>query len=188
LHGGSVAVDSELGKGSRFIVSLPWEHDGQELALSPAATTAVSESAQPSHGPTVLLVEDNESNIKTLMPYLQAKGYRVIIARDGSEAIQRCREERPKIILMDIQLPDMDGLAATRYIRKDIQFARVPIIALTALAMPGDRERCLEAGANEYLSKPVSLKGLTATMAAFLASGEAMVTYPQGQPEPKSMS
>jgi CheY-like chemotaxis protein len=115
-----------------------------------------------------LLAEDNEDNINTLLDYLQVKGYRVIVARNGHEAIERAREKRPDVILMDIQMPGMDGLEATRHIRADADtstglgtgMAAVPIIALTALAMPGDRERCLEAGANEYLSKPVSLRGL----------------------------
>jgi CheY-like chemotaxis protein len=86
----------------------------------------------------------------------------VVVARDGAEAIQRAREERPDVILMDIQMPGMDGLEATRRLRAEAaqRVATVPIIALTALAMPGDRERCLAAGVNEYLSKPVSLKGL----------------------------
>jgi CheY-like chemotaxis protein len=108
----------------------------------------------------ILLAEDNEDSINTFSDYLLAKGYRVVVARDGAEAIARSREERPDLILMDIQMPGMDGLEATRRIRADADPATVPIIALTALAMPGDYERCLEAGANEYLSKPVSLKGL----------------------------
>ena len=116
----------------------------------------------------ILLAEDNESNVDTVSEYLVAKGYRVTAARNGIEAIKRARDERPDVILMDIQMPKMDGLEATRYLRADTDpstglrtsLADVPIIALTALAMPGDRERCLAAGANEYLSKPVSLKQL----------------------------
>ena len=82
------------------------------------------------------------------------------VARDGAEAIERAKEERPDLILIDIQMPGMDGLEATRRLRADANLADIPVIALTALAMPGDRELCLGAGANEYLSKPVSLKGL----------------------------
>ena len=117
-------------------------------------------SDQPSA--VILLAEDNESNIHTFVDYLQAKGYRVIVARNGNEAIDLARAESPDLILMDIQMPGMDGLEATRRIRADTApgVAAVPIIALTALAMPGDRERCLEAGASEYLSKPVSLRQL----------------------------
>jgi CheY-like chemotaxis protein len=113
-----------------------------------------------SQKPLILLAEDNEANINTLAPYLEAKGYRLNLARNGSQAIQMVLDETPDVILMDIQMPVMDGLEAIRQLRANQQFASVPIIALTALAMPGDRERCLAVGANEYLSKPVSLKGL----------------------------
>ena len=108
----------------------------------------------------VLLAEDNEDNIVTLSDYLLSKGYRLVVARNGAETIERAREERPDVILMDIQMPGMDGLEATRRIRADADLSAIPIVALTALAMPDDRERCLEAGANEYLNKPVSLRGL----------------------------
>jgi signal transduction histidine kinase/AmiR/NasT family two-component response regulator len=113
---------------------------------------------------TILLAEDNESNIAMLVPYLQTKGYQVVVARNGAEAIERAHGVRPAIILMDIQMTGMDGLEATRRIRADDSLATTPIIAVTALAMPGDRERCLAAGANAYLSKPVSLKGLIAAI------------------------
>jgi CheY-like chemotaxis protein len=107
-----------------------------------------------------LLAEDNESNITTMCDYLQVKGYRLVVARNGIEAVDVARQEHPDLILMDIQMPKLDGLEATREIRRDPDFAAVPIIALTALAMAGDRERCLAAGTNEYMSKPVSLKKL----------------------------
>jgi CheY-like chemotaxis protein len=116
----------------------------------------------------ILLAEDNEANINTISTYLQAKGHQLILARDGAEAIRRAKEEQPDLILMDIQMPNMDGLEATRQIRADARLVDIPIIALTALAMPGDRERCLEAGANEYMSKPVSLKGLVELIERFL--------------------
>jgi CheY-like chemotaxis protein len=92
------------------------------------------------------------------------RGYEVVVAHDGVEAIAMTEAFSPEIILMDIQMPKMDGLEAIRRLRADSRFGPTPIIALTALAMPGDRERCIEAGANEYLSKPVSLKGLLKTI------------------------
>jgi len=118
--------------------------------------------------PLILLAEDNQANITTLADYLLVKGYQVVVARNGAEAIGRAMELHPDLILMDIQMPGMDGLEATRRIRADGELADIPIIALTALAMPGDRERCLNAGANDYLSKPVSLKGLVAAIEALL--------------------
>ena len=92
--------------------------------------------------------------------YLNLCGYRVIIARHGKEAIERAQEETPAVILMDIQMPIMDGLEATQHIRADATLSKIPIIALTALAMPGDKELCFAAGVTEYLSKPVHLNGL----------------------------
>jgi PAS domain S-box-containing protein len=108
----------------------------------------------------ILLAEDNEINIIAVGDYLQDRGYQLTVARNGREALVLAEEVHPDLILMDIQMPEIDGLEATRRLRAMPAFAATPIIALTALAMPGDRERCLEAGANEYLTKPVSLKGL----------------------------
>ena len=118
--------------------------------------------------PRLLLAEDNEVNIGVLTDYLQASGYEILVARNGSEAVQTTRAAQPALILMDIQMPGMDGLEATRLIRQDPALARVPIIALTALAMPGDRERCLAAGANDYLTKPVNLEKLVETIKQYL--------------------
>lgn len=119
-------------------------------------------------GLTVLLAEDNLANIETLVPYLEAKGYDMHHAPNGLAALQRARELHPALILMDIQMPEMDGLAAIRELRADAAFKDVPIIALTALAMAGDRERCLAMGATDYMSKPVKLKELTALMEKLL--------------------
>lgn len=118
--------------------------------------------------PLVLLVEDNESNIQTIASYLGAKGYRMLLAQNGYEAIQLNAEYRPNIILMDIQMPGMDGFEAIQQIRQGAH-CQVPILALTALAMAGDRTRCLAAGANDYLSKPVKLKELNLTIQEWLS-------------------
>ncbi len=118
--------------------------------------------------PLILLVEDNQANIDTMSGYLESKGYDLILANNGQQAIDLVRIQRPDLIVMDIQMPGMDGLEAIRCIRDDQQFLDVPIIALTALAMPGDRETCLAAGANEYLTKPVKLKQLVAKIQQLL--------------------
>jgi CheY-like chemotaxis protein len=174
LHGGGISMESEVGQGSRFTVSLPWPQvaeveaeesragEGEPISLPPLSTLPSRQS------PLVLLAEDNENNINIILDYLQIHGYRVIVARDGGEAIEQAQQQRPDLILMDIQMPGIDGLEATRRLRSSTMLAHVPIIALTALAMPGDRERCLEAGANEYLSKPVSLKELIKTIETHL--------------------
>ena len=177
LHGGGVSVESDVERGSRFTISLPWRESVRESSLGAESLSSPdlqSLASQPSGlQPLVLLADDNETNIRTVVSYLQAKGCQVVVARDGVEAIQRAREERPDVILMDIQMPGMDGLEATRRIRADARpsVTSIPIIAITALAMPGDRERCLEAGANAYLSKPVSLKHLFGTIKAQLVKG-----------------
>jgi CheY-like chemotaxis protein len=108
-----------------------------------------------------LLAEDNEANIAMLAPYLEAHGYHLLFAKIGLEAIALTKAYHPDLILMDIQMPVMDGLEATKRIRSDPNLVDIPIIALTALAMTGDREKCLAAGANDYVSKPIKLKQLT---------------------------
>ncbi|MEI6775930.1 MAG: response regulator [Chloroflexales bacterium] len=113
---------------------------------------------------SILLADDNEINVKVLHEYLQARGYAVTVARDGYEALAVVNQVHPHLILMGIQMPRLDGLAAIRRLRALPAYTTTPIIALTALAMPGDRERCLEVGATEYLSKPVSLRSLVETI------------------------
>jgi len=119
--------------------------------------------------PLILVAEDNEANISTLLDYLEVQGLRVSLARNGIEAVQMAKQQKPDLILMDIQMPEMDGLEATRQIRGAADLTNVPIIALTALAMPGDREKCLAAGANEYLTKPVGLKKLVNIITQYIS-------------------
>lgn len=116
----------------------------------------------------ILLAEDNQANINTMCGYLESRGYRLAIASNGKQAIEQVYAQRPDLIVMDIQMPEMDGLTAIRQIREDQELIHVPIIALTALAMPGDRETCLASGANEYLTKPVKLKQLITTIQQLL--------------------
>jgi PAS domain S-box-containing protein len=165
LHGGSVTVASELGRGSRFTVSLPWQGSFAPIAVRDGqpAPKDMTQSVGPIL-PTILIAEDNETNLTTITDYLVVKGYQVVVARNGIEAIAQIQAVQPALILMDIQMPEMDGLEAIQIIRRQESLPYIPIIALTALAMPGDRERCLAAGADEYLSKPVSLKELVATI------------------------
>ena len=171
LHGGSVSVQSTVGEGTRFTVTLPMQPcAAAHEELREATSAAPIVTAAVSHGPAplLLLAEDNEANIATFREYLEAKGYRVLIARQGVEAIAQAQAQHPALILMDVQMPGMDGLEAIRRLRMDDACKVTPIIALTALAMTGDRERCLAAGADDYLSKPVQLRALAERIAALL--------------------
>jgi CheY-like chemotaxis protein len=127
-----------------------------------------SKAGSPQAAATVLLVEDNEDNILTVADYLTFKNYRVIVARNGRECLEMAVSAVPDIILMDIQMPELDGLEAIRRLRRMSIWNQKPIVALTAMAMAGDRERCLAAGANCYMSKPVSLRELTAVIESCL--------------------
>ncbi|ASC69604.1 hypothetical protein XM38_005310 [Halomicronema hongdechloris C2206] len=171
LHGGQVALTSEVGVGSCFSIDLPCV----AIALPAPQPVLPSEPKRDSYhprsgvSPLILLAEDNAANVSTLSSYLKAKGYQILVAHNGQEAIALAQANTPDLILMDIQMPVMDGLEATRQIRQDPNLARLPIIALTALAMPGDRERCLAAGASDYLIKPARLRQLVSTIHNLLA-------------------
>jgi len=170
LQGGSVSVTSKIGEGSIFSVSLPWSENEKVPAVHEDSYVTPKKDIEIHHaGAVVLVAEDNETNIITVQDGLMGYGYKVIITRDGAEAIERAQEIKPDIILMDIQMPCMDGYETTKAIRADEQLAKMPIIALTALAMPGDKQRCLDAGANVYLSKPVNIKRMVEEIEALLA-------------------
>lgn len=120
-------------------------------------------------GECIMIVEDNERNIKLLRDLLRARGYSTIEARSGEEAIALGRAERPDLVLMDIQLPGMDGVAALGELRNSLEMAATPVIAVTAFAMKDDRERLLAAGFDGYVEKPIDIRELPAQLSAFLA-------------------
>jgi len=177
LHGGTVAVESEVGQGSRFTISLPWHEPEPGQHASVAAENSVTGDAMlrvdDGNKFTILVVEDNSANLAAMEEYLTSKGYHSVHAADGYEALAKAAESSPDLIVMDIQMPRMDGLEATRRLRANPQFATTPIIALTAHAMIGDRERCLAAGATDYLGKPVRLEELTARIKALIHRASA---------------
>lgn len=115
-------------------------------------------------GPQVLVVEDNERNMKLFRDVLQASGYRTLEATTGEGALKLVIEHRPDLVLMDIHLPDVDGVEALDRLRADERTTSVPVLALTAQAMEGDRERFLAVGFDDYLSKPVNIADLVATV------------------------
>ncbi|MFM7407980.1 MAG: PAS domain S-box protein [Cuspidothrix sp.] len=174
LHGASITLTSQVNQGSCFTVRLLY------IRKEPIASTlpvAIDYSLNPdviftppqiNQRPLILLVEDNETNVDTIWDYLETRGYDLVLATNGREGIKMAASHLPHIILIDIQMPEMDGIEAICQIRTHPQLASIPIIALTALAMPGDREKCLAAGANEYLTKPVKLKQLAETIKTLL--------------------
>jgi signal transduction histidine kinase/ActR/RegA family two-component response regulator len=167
LHGGEIHVESELGCGSTFVVTLP-------CAI---ASGKIQELSQPTSGNTtpgpgrLLVVEDNQVNQKVVTAVLRKRGFVIELANDGREALAKLESGADfDLILMDVQMPGLDGLEATRLIRKDQRWKGLPIVAMTAHAMTGDKERCLEAGMNGYISKPVHPSHLLTTVDEFLAN------------------
>ncbi len=121
--------------------------------------------------PKVLVVEDNEMNRDMLSRRLQRRGYEVIISVDGEDGVNKARSDSPDIILMDMDLPVLDGWAATRQLKAAPETKSIPVIALTAHAMAGDREKALEAGCDDYDTKPVEFARLTAKIESLLGKG-----------------
>lgn len=117
----------------------------------------------------ILIVEDNEKNRRLLRKVLQVSGYRVAEVETGRDAVVAAREQRPDLILLDYQLPDIDGIEVFRLIRADPAIKRMPIVAVTASAMPEDQKRMREAGFDGFETKPINVKDLLVTVAKFLA-------------------
>ena len=118
--------------------------------------------------PKVLIVEDNELSRDMLSRRLRRKGYEVLVAVDGGEGVAMVKKEKPDIVLMDLSLPDMDGWYATRVLKENESTAHIPVIALTAHAMSGDREKALEAGCDDYDTKPIDLRRLLSKINRFV--------------------
>lgn len=169
----AVSAHDDGSQGAETLLAKPVS----PARLASALRTALSpgkEPPQPSGpssgpGPMILLAEDNLANQATYTDYLTARGFRVTPAANGLEAIERALEIRPDLVLMDIQMPGVDGLEAIRRLRSHPDLQTMPILALTALVMPGDSQKCIEAGANEYLTKPLSLRRLVQVIEKYLA-------------------
>jgi two-component system, cell cycle response regulator DivK len=121
--------------------------------------------------PQILVVEDNERNMRLFCDVLRASGFRTLEATTGESAVEVALEHAPDLVLMDIQLPDIDGIEALGRLRADDRFASAPVLALTAQAMEGDRERFLAAGFDGYLSKPVDIADFVTTVKRYCEGG-----------------
>lgn len=177
LHDGSVEVASVFGEGSRFTVTLPWqplESDQTEQETSSSKTNFAEDPPVPLKMPLVAIADDNDLMLQLITDFLEPRNFRVAAMNNGKVLLEKISYLRPDIVLMDIQMPGMDGLEAIRRVRahSDPRIASIPIIAITALAMPGDKERCFEAGANEFVSKPFNLINLIGVLQQLLDRGK----------------
>ncbi len=117
---------------------------------------------------TVLVVEDNELNMKLFHDLLEAHGYNILQTKDGMDALRIAREHKPDLILMDIQLPEVSGLEVTKWIKEDENLKSIPVIAVTAFAMKGDEEKIRDGGCEAYIAKPISVTNFLETVRKFL--------------------
>jgi len=190
--GGEVTVESELGVGSTFRLHLPLAAQsttvhakpggvsGQAATGSPAAGTAPAAAIRPVppaaqhgilHGRKVLIVDDDPRNAFVLTDVLEMHGVIVVQATDGRKAITELAAGDIDLVLMDVMMPRMDGYETTRAIRRMPEYARLPVITVTARAMQGDREKSIDAGASDYITKPIDIEELLNCMERWLAPG-----------------
>jgi signal transduction histidine kinase/CheY-like chemotaxis protein len=182
LHGGTVSVESKENEGSTFRVWLPltemrfygMEADTTESESKQSGASAVNPELPRNDAKRILVVEDQPFNQVLLSEVLELEGYAVEWIHDGNAMLERLRspvvatESLPHLILMDIQLPEVDGFELIGQLKAHPIWQNVPVIAVTAMAMSGDRDRCLAAGADDYLSKPLDLEKLITTVRAFV--------------------
>jgi two-component system cell cycle response regulator DivK len=128
--------------------------------------------AEPATRPKVLIVEDNELNMKLFNDLLEAHGFEPLQTRNGMDAMDIARQHRPALILMDIQLPEVSGLEVTRWLKDDPELRDIPVVAVTAFAMKGDEERIKSGGCEAYISKPISIAGFIETVRHYAGIGQ----------------
>jgi len=192
LHGGTVSVESEENQGSVFRVWLPLtelrsEQENKPVREEKEETTVAAtrpfgvEKPEETDGPRVLVVEDQPFNQALISQVLELEGYTVEVIYDGKtmqdllQAELRSRDLLPHLILLDIQLPEVDGFDLLRQLRQTEYWQDLPVIAITAMAMPGDRDQCLQAGANDYIAKPLHLETVITKVKQLIAESENFI-------------
>jgi CheY-like chemotaxis protein/anti-sigma regulatory factor (Ser/Thr protein kinase) len=161
VMGGKISVESEVGRGSTFTVELPFRSVTEHAVPKEIA-------AHPADGPLILAVEDNPVGLRVLQHVLRRRNFRVVCAASGREAIEAAKAHHVELILMDLQMPDMNGLQASAEIRKLPGYAEIPILALTANYSDQTREECLRHGMQAFLSKPVDAHELWSTVSRYV--------------------
>jgi len=135
---------------------------------TPPLRVTVENRTMDARAKTVLIVEDNDLNMKLFHDLLEANGYNILQTKDGMEALDIAREHRPDLILMDIQLPEVSGLEVTKWLKEDENLNRIPVVAVTAFAMKGDEEIIRDGGCEAYIAKPISVMHFLETIRKFL--------------------
>jgi signal transduction histidine kinase/ActR/RegA family two-component response regulator len=173
MHQGEIGVESEPGKGSTFTVNLRCTVPQPAKAHAKASRPGAAKESRDGSPARVLVVEDNQVNQKVVTTVLRKRGFTVELANNGVEALELLeRDDAFRLVIMDVQMPVMDGLEATRRIRLNPKWQNLPILAMTAHAMNGDREKCLSAGMNGYISKPVHPSHLISVMDEYMTAAE----------------
>jgi PAS domain S-box-containing protein len=185
LHGGTVTVASQIGKGSAFTVTMQYTIAGP-LEFSPEERPGITQSEASLDGKRILLAEDNEMNQMLARRVFDKWNFHLEIAGNGKIAVERLAKEHFDLVLMDVQMPEMDGYAATQFIRTQLpkEKSRVPIIAMTAHAIVGEAEKCIALGMNDYISKPFNRNTLYEKICALLKQEPEVYTEEEQDPKP----